>query len=91
MAGGQGFSQSTSNFPLSIIPRKLRFRRHLHVTFTKTNERNLGTFRALSGIGEHWTEKDGHFFSLLQGVDFRVYIVAHNNYVWKGGYWRPPS
>jgi hypothetical protein len=30
-------------------------------------------------------------FFLLQGVDFRGYIVAHNNYVWKEGYWKLPS
>jgi len=94
MAMGKGFSQSTSNFPLSIIPRKLHLRLRLHVIITKTNGRSLGTFQTTMLIWESdniWQISTAAFFPLLQGVNFRGYVVAHNNCVWKGGCWRLPS
>jgi hypothetical protein len=91
---GKGFSHSTSDFPLSIIQRELHFRLRLHVIITKTNGRSLGTFQTAmlfcesENIGQISTAT---LFFLLQSVHFRSYIIAHNNYVWKGGCWRLPS
>jgi hypothetical protein len=91
---GKGFSQSTSDFPLSIIPREFHFRLRLHVITTKTDRRSLGTFQTAMLFWE--SENIGQIstatlFFLLQSVDFRSYVVAHNNYVWKMGCWRLPS
>jgi len=80
MAMGKGFSQSTSNFPLSIIPHSTKgpfssSSARYYYRDKRAKPGNLPNSNALLGIGKHWTDKYGHFFSLLQSVDFRGYVV----------------
>jgi len=88
MAMGKGFFQGTSKFPSQYHSTKAPFSSssaRYYYQDKRAKPGNLPNSNALLGIGEHLTDKYDRFFSLLQSVDFRGYVVAHNNYVWKGG------
>jgi len=48
---------------------------HYYYQDKRAKPGNLPKSNALLGIGQHWTDKCGHFFFLLQSVDFRGYVV----------------
>lgn len=87
LGNGKGFFSEYFKFSSQYHSTKAPFSSSSARYYYQDKRAKPGNFpnsNALLGIGENWTDKYGQFF-FLQSVDFRGYVVAHKNYVWKRG------